>query len=225
MRQSVKKGMNYFAHSLPFLDRPYFLAGACVPDWLMVADRTVRVRTKQAEPFRDDPDPCVAAVAEGILQHLRDDASFHQNRAFAETSLALTVKVRDALGTETGMRPAFLGHLLTEILLDAALAADNPAQLTEYYRVLETVEPGRVEAAVNRMASRPTQRLAIFIELFLQERILWDYLQDDILWKRLNQVMRRVGLAPLPNDFTALLPAARKLVRERKEALLEGIPV
>jgi hypothetical protein len=36
--------------------------------------------------------------------------------------------------------------------------------------------------------------------------------------------MRRVRLAPLPGEFAALLPAARKLVGERKEALLEGIP-
>jgi hypothetical protein len=216
--------MNYFAHARPFLDRPYFLAGTCVPDWMMVADRAVRVRTRQAEPFRDDSDPCAAAVAGGIVQHLRDDACFHGTRAFAETSLELTVKVRDALGADMGMRPAFLGHLLTEILLDAALVADDPGRLAEYYRVLETIEPRLVERAVNRMASRTTDRLAIFIGLFLRERILWDYLEDDKLLVRLNQVMLRVGLTQLPNDFTVLLPAARRLVMERKEALLEGIP-
>jgi hypothetical protein len=222
--QGVKGGMNYFAHARPFLDKPYFMAGTCVPDWLMVADRAVRLRTKQTEPFREDSDPCVAAVAGGVLQHLRDDAFFHGTRAFAETSLELTVKVRDALGVDTGMRPAFLGHLLTEVLLDAALVADDPARLAEYYRVMETIEPDRIEAAVNRMASRPTQRLAIFIGLFLRERILWDYLEDGKLWVRLNQVMLRVGLTALPGDFAALLPAARQLVMKRKEALLEGIP-
>ena len=90
--------MNYFAHALPFLDQPYFVAGTGVPDWLTVADRPVRLRSKHAEAFRDDPDPCVAAVAGGVLQHFRDDARFHATRAFAETSLAMTVMVRDALG-------------------------------------------------------------------------------------------------------------------------------
>lgn len=245
--------MNYFAHALPFLDRPYFMAGTGVPDWLTVVDRRVRLRSRHAEAFCDDADPCVADVAAGVLQHLRDDARFHASRAFAETSLELTARVRDALGSEKGdrhrlceapegpfrqtepvplsaaggdtsMRPAFLGHLLVELLLDAALVADNPDRLTEYYRVLDQLAPDRVEAAVNRMATRPTERLGVFISLFLRERVLWDYLEDDKLLVRLNQVMRRVELAALPDDFTTLLPAARKLVAERKDALLEGIP-
>jgi hypothetical protein len=216
--------MNYFAHALPFLDRPYFMAGTGVPDWLTVADRPLRLRSRQAEAFRDDPDPLVAAVAGGILRHLRDDAQFHATRAFAETSLEMTVMVRDALGGETGLRPAFLGHLLTELLLDAVLVADDPGRLTEYYRVLGQIDPGRVEAAVNRMAPRPTHRLATFIELFLHERILWDYLEDDKLLVRLNQVMRRVRLDDLPDSFAVILPAARELVSQRKRELLDGIP-
>ena len=125
---------------------------------------------------------------------------------------------------ETGLRPAFLGHLLVELLLDAALVADDPSRLTEYCRVLEEVDAPRVEAAVNRMAPRPTERLAVFIDLFRRERILWDYLEDGKLMVRLNQIMRRVGLEPLPGHFAAILPVARKLVTERKRLLLEGIP-
>jgi hypothetical protein len=216
--------MNYFAHALPFLDRSYFVAGTAVPDWLTVADRKVRLRSKHVEAFRDDPDSCMAAVAGGVLQHLRDDARFHATRAFAETSLELTARVRDVLGGETGLRPAFLGHLLVELLLDAALAADDPGRLTAYYRALDEVDALRVEAAVNRLAPRPTERLATFIDLFRRERILWDYLEDGKLMVRLNQIMRRVRLAPLPADFAAVLPAARELATERKSMLLEGIP-
>jgi hypothetical protein len=215
--------MNYFAHALPYLDRPYFLAGTGVPDWLTVADRPVRLRSKHVEPFQNDSDPVVAAVAGGILQHLRDDSRFHASRAFVETSLAMTVIVRDVLEGETGLRPAFLGHLLVEMLLDASLIADNPVRLTEYYRVLDAIDPDRVEAAVNSMAPRPTQRLALFIELFLRERILWDYLEDGKLWIRLNQVMRRVKQEPLPNHFLSVFATARKLVTERRDAMLEGI--
>ena len=216
--------MNYFAHALPFLDRPYFLAGTGVPDWLSVVDRQMRLRSKHATAFLTDPDRCVAAVAGGVLQHLREDARFHAGRAFVETSMQLAVRAREALQGETGLRPTFLGHLLTELLLDAALVADEPARLSEYYRVLETVDARRVEAAVNRMAPRPTERLAIFIGHFCRERVLWDYREDHRLMVRLNQVMCRLRLAPLPEEFAAVLPAARVLVVERKAALLEGIP-
>ena len=215
--------MNYFAHALPFLDRPYFAAGTAVPDWLAVADRKVRLRSKHAEAFLNDADPCVAEVAAGILQHLCDDAQFHATRAFAETSLQLTVAVRDALGGESGLRPFLLGHLLVELLLDAALVADDPSRLTAYYAALDEVDAQWVEAAVNRIAPRQTERLAIFIELFRRERILWDYREDGKLMLRLNQIMRRVRLEPLPDEFAAVLPAARELVAGRKILLLEGI--
>jgi hypothetical protein len=234
--------MNYLAHALPFLDRPYFVAGTAVPDWLTVVDRRVRVRSKHAEPFLGDADSCLAAVAGGVLQHLRDDLRFHSTRAFAETSLELTVRVRDSLGGETGLRPAFLGHLLTELLLDAALAAEDPGRVTAYYRALDEVDAARVEEAVNRMAPRPigncpdfrvsgngtvplnAGRLAMFIGLFRRERILWDYLEDAKLMVRLNQIMRRVRQEPLHDDFVAILPAARELVTRRKSMLLDGIP-
>ena len=215
--------MNYFAHALPFLDRPYFVAGTGVPDWLTVADRRVRIRSKHAKAFLNDADPCTAEVAAGVLQHLRDDARFHETRAFAETSLELTARVRDALGGETGLRPAFLAHLLTELLLDAVLIADDPSRLTKYYQVLDQIDPQRIEAAVNRMAPRPTRRLAAFVELFRRERVLWDYQEDGKLMVRLGQILRRVRLSPLPDHFAALLPAARLLVAERKGALLETL--
>lgn len=216
--------MNYFAHALPFLDRPHFAAGACVPDWLTAADRPLRLRARHAAAFLDDADRRVAEVAAGVLQHLDDDARFHETRAFAETSLALSVMVRDALGGESGMRPAFLGHLLVELLLDAALIADDPARLTEYYRLLDALDADQIEASVNRMAPRPTRRLAGFIELFRRERVLWDYLEDAKLTVRLGQIMRRVRLDPLPGRFAALLPAARELVELHRNDLVTAIP-
>ncbi|MGW8256743.1 MAG: hypothetical protein ACWGMZ_04585, partial [Thermoguttaceae bacterium] len=192
-----------------------------VPDWLTVADRQVRPRVRHAEARQNDPDPCTAEVASGIAQHLHDDARFHRTRAFAETALELTVRIRDALGGETGLRPSFLGHLLVELLLDAELIAETPERLEEYYFVLDRLDPGKIEAAVNRIVPRPTCRLVPFIELFRRERVLWDYLEDEKILKRLNQVMRRVRLDCLPESFVSLLPAARELVSGRKIELLE----
>ena len=41
---------------------------------------------------------------------------------------------------------------------------------------------------------------------------------------RLNQVMRRVGLAELPDGFRRILPDARATVAQRQAELLKGIP-
>jgi hypothetical protein len=212
--------MNYLAHALHFLDRPYFAAGTAVPDWLTVADRGARVRQKHAERLSQDPQPEAAALAGGVLQHVRDDRRFHAGRAFAGLALRLSAMARDALG----MQPAFLGHLLVEVLLDAALLAEDPARLEAYYRALEAVDALLVQQVVNRMTPRPTQRLAPMIGTFRREQILRDYLEDGRLLVRLDQVMRRVKLPSLDEGFRVLLPEARRLVESRKDELLEGIP-
>jgi hypothetical protein len=217
--------MNYFSHSLPFLTDPYFVAGTSVPDWLAVADRGVRVRPKNVEPLAIHPDRDTAAIARGLLQHFRDDSKFHATRAFAETTLELSAALRDVLIADSGFRPSFLAHILVEVLLDWTLAEDHPGGLEMYYRALELIDPGTVEAAVNRIAARGTNRLAPLIFHFCRERILWDYGQDDKLLVRMNQVMHRVGFVPLPEGVRELFPAARRLVRRRQRELLDGIPV
>jgi len=216
--------MNYLAHALPFLDRPYVAAGTGVPDWLTVVDRRVRVRSKQAQPLVDGCGTPLAAVAGGIVQHIRDDARFHESQAFFELSLELTVRARDAVGPDSGFRPSFLGHLLVEVLLDATLTAEKPDRLEAYYQALDQVDAHVVQDAVNRMAGRPTDRLATLIRAFRRDRILWDYLDDGKLLKRLDRVMRRVNFAPLPDSFVDLLPDARRLVDRRKDDLLHEIP-
>ena len=137
--------------------------------------------------------------------------------------LQLTVQVREALGGDAGMRPYFLGHLLVELLLDAALIAEAPDRLTDYYPA-RWINSTRIGSNKRSAASHPTGKLAFFIELFRRERVLWDYLENDRLLVRLNQVLRRVRLNSLGDSFGELLSAARKLVYQRKDSLLEEVP-
>jgi hypothetical protein len=214
--------MNYFAHGRRFVHVPYFLAGTAVPDWLGVVDRKVRARAKHAVKFVHDADPRLAAVARGIIQHHEDDRWFHQTRAFAELSLAFTVGVRDLLPPDDGLRPSFVGHILVELLLDAQLIRQDPRRLADYYQALGQIDPAAVGAAVNRLANRPTDCLAPLIPRFLAERFLYDYAEDGKLLTRLNHVMRRVKLAPLPESVLALFPQARRQVALRQDELLGG---
>ena len=214
--------MNYFAHGRRFVDNPYFLAGTAVPDWLSVIDRKVRARSKSATQFVDYVDPLVASVAQGIEQHHFDDAWFHQTRAFAELSLRFTVAVRDLLPADDGMRPSFVGHILVELLLDARLAEESPGLLDRYYAALDSVDPAVVEQAVNLLATRPTDLLAVLIPRFSAERFLYDYAEDGKLLTRLNHVMRRVKLAPLPSTLLDFFPEARRQVAMRRDELLSG---
>lgn len=214
--------MNYFAHALPFLDGdPYFIAGTAVPDWMAVADRPVRVRGKLAEPVAaSHDDPRVAAVARGVIQHLDDDHWFHATRGFTEVTSELTRLFREALGPDHPTNCGFLGHIVTELLLDWVLIERNPGCLTRYYDVLREVDPYLVQSAVNQMTRGTTERLAGLITLFIDERFLEDYADDDRLLWRLNMVMQRVKQPELPGHLVDALALARDVVSARSDELI-----
>jgi len=212
--------MNYLAHGWRFANDPYFLAGTAAPDWLSVIDRKTRLRSRVAAGFIEDADPVLAAVARGVMQHHADDAWFHATLAFNELNLAFALEIRDALPGDEGFRPSFLGHILVELLLDATLTEDQPGRLDDYYAALAALDPAATELAIDRLATRPTQRVAALIPRFIAERFLYDYLHDGKLLTRLNHVMRRVGLPQLPPSLVALFPEMRQRVRERMAELL-----
>jgi hypothetical protein len=213
--------MNYFAHGRNFVDTPPLLAGTAVPDWLSVVDRRVRARAKLARPWMADTDPLVAGVARGVVRHHFDDAWFHQTQAFVELSLQFTVDLREVLPDDNGFRHSFLGHILVEILLDAALIEEDPTRLDAYYAALEQLDVQRLADAIHRMTTGHAARLGEMIHLFCRERFLYDYLDDDKLLGRLNRVMQRVNLPQLPSSMRDFLRSARQPVRQRLTQLLD----
>ncbi len=212
--------MNYLAHGWRFADEPYVLAGTAAPDWLSVIDRKVRLRSRAAVEFTENADPILSAIARGVVQHHIDDAWFHTTPAFSELSLAFAVEIRGVLPGDEGFRPSFLGHILVELLLDRTLAEDEPQRLDDYYAALAALDPAATERAISRLATRPVERIAALIPRFVDERFLYDYLDDDKLLTRLNHIMRRVGLPQLPSGFVELIPQLRQRVRERTGDLL-----
>jgi len=216
--------MNYLAHGWRFADDPYFLAGTAAPDWLSVIDRKIRLRSRTASEHTSHPDSIVAAVACGIVQHHVDDAWFHSTPAFNGLSLQFAVEIRDRLPGDEGFRPSFLGHILVELLLDRALAEDDPRRLEAYYRALSALHTTSTEQAISQLATRPVNRIAALIPRFISERFLYDYLDDSRLLIRLNHVMHRVGLPQLPTSFVELIPSLRARVRTRMPELLTPPP-
>jgi hypothetical protein len=138
-----------------------------------------------------------------------------------ELSAELSRRIRHATADQDGVRPSFLGHILVELLLDATLIEQDPSRVDDYYAALAMVDSSRVAATVGQMIDADASPLGPIIERFVAMRFLYDYLEDQPLAFRLNQVMRRVGLPELPSKFIEMLPEARRLVAERCEELLE----
>ncbi len=213
--------MNYLAHSLECLSDPYEVAGVAIPDWLGLTRPRLRCRSRQASPFVEGDNDLVASVARGVVRHHADDHWFHQTTAFMELSAELSRRIRHATADQDGVRPSFLGHILVELLLDATLIEQDPSRVDDYYAALAMVDSSRVAATVGQMIDADASPLGPIIERFVAMRFLYDYLEDQPLAFRLNQVMRRVGLPELPSKFIEMLPEARRLVADRCEELLE----
>ena len=122
------------------------------------------------------------------------------------------------------MRPSFLGHILVELLIDASLIAEDRAGVDAYYAALGAVDAPRVAQAISDMTGADASPLASIIERFTAMRFLYDYVEDELLTYRLNQVMRRVRLPELPQRFVEILPAARALVTAHRDELLTPPP-
>jgi hypothetical protein len=212
--------MNYFSHGIRFIDRPYFLAGTAVPDWIRVFDRDSRVRSQRVEPFAIDDTSIRSELAAGILQHLEDDDTFHGNGTFIQICAQLSILFRDGLPADDGLRPSFLGHIATELILDAILIERFPNRLHAYYDSMRKIDAELIQTHVNEMVRDPARRLAEFIGIFHREQFLWDYRDPKRLLGRLNQVMWRVKLQPLPPETVLLLEAARPIVERSFDKLL-----
>lgn len=216
--------MNYYAHGVRWIDRPWYAAGTAVPDWLSVVDRQVRVRSKGTRRYLETATGEPAELARGILQHLEDDDWFHRTPAFVIVSERLTRAFRAALPDDEGFRPHFLGHIVTEIVLDGVLIARDPDRLERYYTLFDEVNPALIEATVGEIAGKPATGLSWFVTAFRHERFLSDYGDARRLLRRLNQVMQRVKLEPLPDHVQAVLESAWPLVDAEVPRLLSGFP-
>jgi hypothetical protein len=210
--------VNYLAHGFRFVDDPYFMAGTALPDWMNVVDRRNRARGQLAEPWLNAADARLAAFAGGVLQHHADDRWFHQTEAFVGLSTRFAVELRELVAV--GHQAGFLGHIAVELLLDAVLVEDVPERLNAYYNALSQLDPLHLNSLADQLLARPAERLSLLLPRFIAERFIADYAGDASLWRRLNHVMRRVGLEPLPESVIDWLGSARQRVRQSADALL-----
>jgi hypothetical protein len=211
--------MNYFAHGIRFLDRPWFLAGTALPDWLSVVDRRVRLRPKPLMVQADGSGSIVAELSAGVLQHFEDDHWFHKTRAFAEATAHVARLFRDFLGPGDNFRCGFLGHITCELILDSVLIERHPQALDRYYHVVAQLDADRLARTVCDLAGQ-TVDVGPWLPLFCREQFLRDYADSGRLAYRLNQVLRRVKLDPLPAGIEECLSAGRSIVRSYADGLL-----
>jgi hypothetical protein len=202
--------LNYLAHSLPFVDDddvlgPWRVAGTSLPDWLRVVDRQARLRPAVlALAPRDDPR--FVAMIEGAQRHHDDDLRFHSDDAFDALSHELAAEIR---GRFPDQRASALGHVLVEMLVDAALMQQRPGLLDRFYAQVDVVDDDVVGRFVRAATGRPVDHAELFLQRFKKSRFLAYYATDPGLRDCLQGVWTRTGIGALPDGFVDVVGAAR----------------
>jgi hypothetical protein len=207
--------VNYLAHALAFLDdaaaadaghRPFLVAGTSLPDWLRVVDKRARLRPEVLDAVIVDDNACFAALRDGARRHHDDDLRFHADDAFDVIASDVAARLR---ALDAGLRASTLGHVLVEMLVDAALMQARPGLIERYYDVLDEVDEARVAAFARRATGRPLEHAEHLIDRFRRTRFLMAYRDDEGLLDCLVGVCRRAGLQPPPPSSRDVISGAR----------------
>ena len=191
-----------------------------MPDWMSVIDRKNRARRQFAVQAAEDDDPVVSAFARGCIQHHDDDRWFHMGDQFNLMCTQFAVELREVVGPGMGHQCSFVGHISVELLLDSVLCERDPTLLDRYYDNLKSLDTERLQEAANKICRKPVTLLTALVPRFIEERFLADYYDDSLLLMRLNGVMKRVKLPPLPGGVADWLARARQEVQKHADELL-----
>ena len=212
--------MNYLAHIHTRLDEPWCVVGACLPDWLRVADRRARLRRDLRPQL--GADAIERDVVRGVQAHHSDDARFHAGPAFRALCDDVTRDFRATHPEARRQRPSVIAHILVEMLLDAALDARDATLLARFYEALDGIDVDRVTQIVSVHAPSGAARIGEVLARFRSSRFLEAYRADVSTVALLERVLTGVGHPPLPHGFIDVLPGLRARVQAASGALLSG---
>ncbi len=201
-----------------------------MPDWIRLLDKA-RVSSKSTQRYIDASSDKLSmeqrAICEGVLQHHIDDDLFHNNPLFLSLNLDLARSLRDHLmgdpsnfESNGSMRSHFVAHIAIELLLDGYLIEQEPQRIARYYQVVDQLDSHTIAATIEKITERPLEKLPSLIRRFAAERFLYDYVDDQRLLRRMNQVMRRVSLPLLPDRTCHWLREVRLRIYSHANELL-----
>lgn len=204
--------MNYLAHALDVLDDPWRLAGTSLPDWLRAVDKRARLKPRELVTLALDEATPPARVRDGVVKHHHDDERFHTDDTF-ETITHEAVLALRTLSPDPRFRASALGHIVVEMLLDAAVAEAKPGAVERYYQALDEIDDELLASLARTWTSQPLPNLPTLLDRFRRARFLFSYLTDDGVVDSLEGVCWRTGLPPPPGGTADVVAQLRPRVR------------
>jgi hypothetical protein len=187
-----------------------------------MVDRKARIRRQQVDRVLGESEGSMRSIVQGVQQHLADDQAFHGSSTFVECCGEINRLLKRELPGENDHKLALVAHVSVELLLDAAIETEQSGTLDRYYQAIQRVPLRELEETVIALVGRVVT-LEQFMAIYMEERFLFDYLEDEGLWKRINNILRRVSSEPLPLAIIPTYAVARKIIQERREQLLSSV--
>lgn len=201
--------MNFMSHGKDVLHDPWCLTGTQLPDLLRALERRLRLPHDAVRADLAREDGPRARLAAGVLRHVADDEWFHQSQPFIEICTSLTQLFRIHTPPTTRFRASFLAHILTEMMLDAWLMADEPDFADQYYAALATIDAASLGKFVAHWVPISPPDVTRTWERFVSTQFLRSYTTDDGVAERANGLFRRLGLPEIPAQVITTFPEAR----------------
>jgi hypothetical protein len=131
--------MHFLSHY--YVDRhgynPYLVLGALLPDISPGFTRTYNSVIRKNEWHLEGD---VSEIHKGVLRHYDVDAQFHSSLYFRKACADALKHMIDAGLDRDQYRLSFLAHIAVEVMLDRQLIAENDSLVSEYYKLLESIE-------------------------------------------------------------------------------------
>ncbi len=191
--------MNFLAHFeiatrflMPKEPLPAYVLGTALPDLLPLAERRVRLRSAQVASAEAGT-AFEAALRAGVSVHLATDAAFHKTAAFASAQAEVSGLLAEARFEGMRVRRFFVAHVLTELVLDAALLRADPALADRFYDAFAVAGFDAAALWTEKATAKPLPHLPYVLKRFAETQYLRHYADDDGVATGLSNLCRRAG--------------------------------
>ncbi|MES2726714.1 MAG: hypothetical protein V4643_06400 [Bacteroidota bacterium] len=175
--------MNYLSHY--YIDHQkgnyYFNAALFLPDF---ARNYVKHFTNTFTDFTEHEQNLLA----GCLAHYQADKTFHPSAFFNQYNTAIVEEINQFVPLAHLPRKWFLGHILTEMLIDRLIVKQMPEICHQFYHDLAQIDTKILHVYVSRFSFKNADPFIKNFRHFCDARYLFGYALDESFVYSLTRV-------------------------------------
>lgn len=197
--------MNYLSHFVVDcrLGNPYYNTGLILPDFTKSWVTTFKVNpSEKLTPEQTD-------LLKGCLRHYHSDRMFHASGFFAHYQEIVNQKLKSLPFSPNLNRKWFIGHVLTELLIDRNIVRYFNHLTDDFYEQLNRAQNDQIAGFLRAFGASETQDFLTGFDRFREVRYIYYYTDNNKFLYSLNRIMMRVGLP--------------EMVESDRQLILEGI--